>query len=445
MKQIKIIHHLWIQKITVLLLSMGLLGASTTCIAGSFSLQEAEQVALTEEPGLLSQHWQSKAFSEQAVADGQNMDPKLLLGVVNLPTDTFAFDQEPMTQFTIGYQQQFPPGDTRALKQQKAQKQAELMQTKMSSRSITILRDVRQTYLEILYWEQAKNTILKNKHLFVQLLDIVQSLFSIGRNNQQDLIRAQLELSRLDDRLSKIEQQINMQRSKLSRWVGTENSLKPLQKEFPELAEVVLEADFDSLSERFLDHPQVLEVDRQLELTRKDSQLVDESLKPGWGLTVSYGYREDAPNGMQRADFLSAVVGIDLPLFSAQRQDKKRLSKEYEYQSLKSKRLELIRQLVAELQQEITNESILQQRHALYRKLLLPQARQQSQASLLAYQSDKGRFSDVMRAYVDDLNANLDERRITIDISQSKAKILYFVSGLTDSPEPGSFGGYRDE
>ena len=416
------------------LFGISLLLVAFNSLADRLTLQQAEQIALTEEPGLIGQQWQSKAMIEQAIADGQHMDPRLQLGIVNLPTDTFDMNQEPVTQVLISYQQQFPPGDTRFLKQQRAQKQAELIDSKLSNRSLTIVRDVRQIYLEILYLEQAKKSIIKNKRLFAQLVEIVQSLFSVGRNNQQDLIRAQLEHSRLDDRLTKIEQQINTQRSRLSRWIGTENSLKPFEPELPYMPEVNLKTDFDSLSQHFINHPQVQEVDRQLELTRKDIQLVNESLKPGWGLTVSYGYREDAPNGTERADFVSAMVAIDLPLFTANRQDKKRLSKEYEYQSLKSKRSEVIRQLVSELQQEINNESLLQQRLQLYSKLLLPQAKQQTQASMLAYQSDKGRFSDVMRAYIDDLNANLDEHRIAVDIRQTKAKILYYVSELHSSP-----------
>jgi uncharacterized coiled-coil protein SlyX len=35
-----------------------------------------------------------------------------------------------------------------------------------------------------------------------------------------------------------------------------------------------------------------------------------------------------------------------------------------------------------------------------------------------------------MRAYIDELNANLDERRIAVDHLQSKAKILYFTSSF---------------
>ncbi len=54
----------------------------------------------------------------------------------------------------------------------------------------------------------------------------------------------------------------------------------------------------------------------------------------------------------------------------------------------------------------------LERRHQLYYKLLLPQAKQQTQASLLAYQSDRGDFSEVIQDYINDLNANLDELQL---------------------------------
>jgi outer membrane protein TolC len=401
------------------------------------SLTQAERVSLQNEPGLISQKWQSQSLSEQAIADGQLKDPKLQLNLANLPTDSFNFDQENMTQFKMGITQQFPAGKTLDLKQQKKQKQSQLVLTKMAERKLVILQEVRLSYLEIYYWEQAKKTISKNKKLFSQLVEIVQSLFSVGRNNQQDLIRAQLELSRLDDRLVKITQKINTQRSKLSRWIGAKNSYLPLDKNLPtielpqQLQQLTLDnqADesFAQLSQLFHKHPKILEIDKKIEVSRKDIEIATESYKPGWGVNVSYGYRDNNPNGQSRSDFVSAGVTFDLPLFTANRQDKKRLAKEYAYQALKDKRNEVLHQVVSKLQQEITIEEQLTKRHQLYNSLLLPQAKQQTTASLVAYQSDRGDFADVMRAYIDNLNVNLDERRIAVDHLQSRANMLYFM------------------
>ncbi len=395
--------------------------------ANNLTLVQAEILALRDEPGLLSQKLQARSMMEKSVADAQLMDPKIRIGLNNLPTDTFDFGQEPMTQLKVSYLQQFPSGNTLELKQQKSIKMSELIDSKISGRKLTILKEVRLAYLEIFYLETAKATILKNKKLFSQLVDIVQSLFSVGKNNQQDLIRAQLGLSRLDDRLAKIDQKITIQRSKLSRWIGHEFSRLKLSAKTPQLPATFIQNDVDELKVHFLRHPKVLQIDMQIQLARKDIQLIEESLNSGWGLNVSYGYRGDDPSGKDRADFLSVAATFDLPFFAEKRQDKKRLAKEYDYQSLKNKRLEIIRLLVSQLQQQLFNKEILIKRQNLYNNILLPQAKQQSQSSIIAYQSDRGNFADVLRAYMDDLNAKLDAERIATDIRQAQSKILYFV------------------
>lgn len=422
------------KQIVALFIGLNLIFTSALVFAKPvLTLQQAELVALKDEPGIISQQWQMQSLSEQSIADGQLMDPKLQIGVANLPTDTFDFDQENMTQLKMGIIQQFPAGDSLNIKQQKTQIQSELFLSTISNRKLSIIKEVRLTYFEIYYWEQAKTTISQNKRFFSQLVEIVQSMFSVGKNNQQDLIRAQLELSRLDDRLVKITQKINMQRSKFSRWIGSENSNMALTTQLPVLSLPALSDDFETLSQLFYNHPKIQEIDKKIEISRKDIELVKESYKPGWALNVGYAYRDNNPKGSSRADFVSAGVTIDLPLFTANRQDKKLLSKEHSLQSLKDKRIEMLRQLVSSLQQEVAIEEQLQNRHQLYIKLLLPQAEQQSQASLLAYQSDRGDFADVMRAYIDDLNVKLDERRIAVDHLQSKARILYFASSFANT------------
>jgi Holliday junction resolvase RusA-like endonuclease len=414
-----------------LIFGFNIIGVSSMANAAPIlTLQQAEEMALEDEPGIISQQWQMESLSVQSIVDGQLKDPKMQVALANLPTDTFDFDQENMTQFKVGIIQQFPSGDTLNIKQQKTQKQSELFLSKISDRKLSIIKEVRLTYFEIYYWEQAKKTISQNKRFFSQLVEIVQSMFSVGRNNQQDLIRAQLELSRLDDRLVKITQKINMQRSKLSRWVRDKSSTHALSTQLPILSIPQISDDFETLSQLFYSHPKIQEIDKQIEISRKDIELAKESYKPGWALNVGYAYRDNMQNGGSRSDFVSAGVTFDLPLFTANRQDKKVLSKEHKLQSLKDKRITMLRQLVATLQQESAVEEQLQNRHQLYLNLLMPQAKQQTQASLLAYQSDRGDFADVMRAYIDDLNVKLDERRIAVDHLQSKAKILYFTSSF---------------
>jgi len=438
-----------INTISKAVISIGLLVSSQILMADNninnisvLTMEKVERLALENEPGITSQDWQVRSLTENAIAESQLPDPKMQIGLINVPTDTYDFDQENMTQFKFGVSQQFPAGNTLDVKQQKIEKQALTIHDKKEQRKLTILKTVRLTYLEIYYLEQAKITILENKKLFSQLTEIVKSLYSVGKNNQQDLIHSQLELSRLDDRIVKVDKNLKSQRYNLARWIGVENSKLALTAVLPEWTNADISESVylneDALVEQLIKHPLIKEIDHKIDVSRQDVALIKESYKPGWGLNVSYSYREDRPDGIERSDFISLGASVDLPIFSGKRQDKKLLSKEFIYQSLKDKRVEILREIMSSLQQEYSNKNQIIKRNKLYQSLLLPQAKQQAEAALLAYQSDRGDFADVMRAHIDNLNALLDNMRITIDLLKTKSKILYFTSSFSNE-------GLRDE
>ncbi len=52
---------------------------------------------------------------EQAIAEGQLMDPRLRVGAVNVPVNNFSFTDEDMTMVEVGVSQEFPAGQTREL------------------------------------------------------------------------------------------------------------------------------------------------------------------------------------------------------------------------------------------------------------------------------------------------------------------------------------------
>ena len=93
----------------------GLLGASAAA-AAQLTLEQAVALARSQDPWLEGSRHRERAMQAESVAAGALPDPVLSLGVVNLPTDNFAFGQAPMTQFKVGVNQMFPRGDTRALR-----------------------------------------------------------------------------------------------------------------------------------------------------------------------------------------------------------------------------------------------------------------------------------------------------------------------------------------
>jgi len=85
---------------------------STVLFANELTLAESEQIVLDSDFITRQFNTRSASLNERAIADGQLPDPKVKLGIMNLPVNSFDRGQEPMTQLQVGIQQSFPRGRT---------------------------------------------------------------------------------------------------------------------------------------------------------------------------------------------------------------------------------------------------------------------------------------------------------------------------------------------
>lgn len=196
-------------------------------------IEDSVRLALDREPGEVALRRQSQAFSEDATAAGQLPDPSLRVGVVNLPSESFDFDKEPMTQFVVGLQQQFSPGSSRKAATGMLEATAAASAAQAEDRIRVVSLHTRNGWLELYYWLHAKETIDANLRLFAELVQITQSLYAVGQRDQHDVIRAQLELHRLDDRLLSVDEKVALARADLGRWIGA-GADRPLGDALPE-------------------------------------------------------------------------------------------------------------------------------------------------------------------------------------------------------------------
>ena len=225
------IDRVWLAAIA---LALGTLASTAASAQSTLTLAEAEQRALTGDPAIGALQARTRAMQDTAVADGQLPDPKLRTGIYNLPLDDFDASREPTTQLRLGIVQAFPRGDSLRYKQQQTEWMANAEQAKAETEQRKLVRDVRKTFLELYYQTQAEHVISKTRRLFAQLVDITQAHYATGRVSQQDVLRASLELSRLDDRTTRIRNEADRQRAMLAKWIG-EAASTPLDSSFPDL------------------------------------------------------------------------------------------------------------------------------------------------------------------------------------------------------------------
>ncbi len=390
------------------------------------TLMEAEDRALDQEPGQAAFEARAESLEEQSVAAGQLPDPTLRMGLANFPIESGGFSTEGMTQGQLGIRQSFPPGKTRAVSTRQFQSLAAEMSENADARGRDVLTSVRTAWLETYYWDQAHSIVSESRPFFVDLVTVTRSLYAVGSKDQQDVLRADLELSRLDDRLIDINRQRARARAALSEWVGDASS-RPIAEKLPAWEQVPA---LEVLHSELLMHPALRAADALVDARGAAIDLAKERYKPGWALDLGYGYRDGSlPNGNPRSDFVSLSVTVDLPLFRKNRQDRGLAAALSERRAANESKDALLRRLSSQLDSEYARWTDLSRRIDLYERLILNQAKEQANAALAAYQSEAGDFSDVMRGYVDDLNTRLDHVRLQIDQAQSYA-VLANLGGI---------------
>ena len=428
------------------------------------SFEQTVRAAQKNDPWLTGNVHKQRAIESMSTAVNTLPDPKMSIGLANLPTNGFDFGQEGMTQAKVGISQMFPRGNTLEFKSQQLKIQSEAYPYQRKDRESKVAVTVGSLWLDAYRVQQSIALIEKNRSLFEQLADVAQASYSsaLGKTRQQDIIRAQLELTRLEDRLDKLAQQKNHYEGKLSQWLTTLSTAK-LSKISNSIDEASLVADLAlhsiKLSQQlpqidllnpslvyteswlkvgelvpfFSSHPSVIAVEKKINATRAGINLAKQKYKAEWGVNASYGYRGDDPMGRSRADLFSVGVTFDLPLFTENRQDNEVQSAISKTEAVKTEKLLLLRQLLGAYSSAKGRLLRLIDRQDLYKKKLLPQIHDQAEASLTAYTNDDGDFSEVVRSRIAVLNAEIDELTLNVEEQKILLELNYLFIGNINS------------
>ena len=395
---------------------------------GLLTLKEAEKTALRTDPVTRSLEARSESYTDQAVADGQLPDPRLRLGAANFPVDSFSRAQEAMTQLQVGIQQSFPPGKTLQYRMERTEAFSELERERARARSLEVLRDVRIKYLQLYYQYTAQDILEENRVLFAKLTDITERQYAAGRDNQHDVLRSKLELSLIDDRILEVIQARESTTAELGKYIGAENAARQVQQDYPALPHLPSQ---ESIRENLVVHPLVKIEDAAIRASRKSIREAEEQYKPGFNIDVTYGERTGRSfAGDSRPDLLSAMLMIDLPVFTDKRQDRRLSAAKKRKAARQFTRADRLLQLGSMAERERTNWNRLEERLQLFEQRAASDARMNVESTLNAYQNDVTDFTTLMRAYLTELNTRLDMLRIRVEKSKVHSKLLYLAGEL---------------
>jgi len=154
------------------------------------SFNQAIAIAQQNDPWITGSEHRQQALESESTAASTLPDPVMNVGFANLPTDTFNFDQEAMTQLKVGVTQMIPRGDSTKL----AQKRLSLMGSQQphmrQDRRARVAVTVSRLWLDTFKATETIRLIEEDRELFEHLVDVAQSSYStamVGRDNRISL------------------------------------------------------------------------------------------------------------------------------------------------------------------------------------------------------------------------------------------------------------------
>lgn len=393
---------------------------------GGLSLTDLIAEGLANSQELKSLRQRLEGLKEEVPAAAALNDPKLKLGMLNVPVDTFDFAQEPMTQKQISLTQQIPWFEKLSLRRQKAVLQAELLAATISVKEAELTRKVAVAYFDIGFIESSLEINQRLRQLFSDVLRVAESRYGTGAGPQQDILQAQVELSELLDEQNELKRKLRVTKDQINQILHRERFIEIGPVKRPPMIKLGTDAEL-LVKQAILTTPWMRVRRAEIDLARTDIKLAIQDYMPDFDFSVAYGQRDRDKMGNERADFFSASVGFSIPLWFFTKQDKRLSGAKRRFEaaqlslnSLKNGLTHQIDALVTDINTQIKNYELLDQ-------ALMIQASQWADSSLVAYEVGSIEFNTLISAELRLLRYELKHTRYHYSLRSKIAELEELV------------------
>jgi outer membrane protein TolC len=406
------------------------LGALTLCAVGHASaaatdalgLDEAVERALAAQPILVGADAQARASRETAVARAQLPDPMLFAGVRDLPIEgdeAFSTSDDSDTQLIVGIEQTVPTREKRRLRQLEATREGAALDGERARLTTSIRRDAALAWLAVWRESRAIDLLRAQSDDAALEVDAVATAQGAARATLRDTLAATLVRERLRDTLAAREQSLATARSALSRWIGAEAARPVADRTVMQRPAPTLDAILDALPR----HPEVTAIDARIATARVAEDLADAERRPDWRVEFGYGHRREF------SDMVMLQVGVGLPLFAGNRQDRVLASSRLRTQATQAQKDDALRRLAADAERVVAEAARLDDRLAHFDNALLPTADAAVDAALADLRAGRGSLASVLATRRDALEIALARLELEAERAARDVDIDYLVLG----------------
>jgi outer membrane protein TolC len=296
----------------------------------------------------------------------------------------------------LGISQDLPyPGKLR-LRGGIAKKDADVTQQRYESVRRAILADVKVAYFQSGYLAK-RQTILEGDGLLLQQVEqSAEARYRSGRGNQQDILQAQLERTKLLREITTNQLEAGKVQAQIKQLLNRPQTSPDI--ETIELSETTGAFTYDQLlSVAKANNPEIAGAQRMVERQGLQVDLAKKDFYRDFNL--QYMWQRTDPT--QFRAYYSVTLGVRIPIYRGRRQQPELAQAEADQSRAKSESEMQWQQIAFRLRQQLLVAEKSAELLKIYREGLIPQARAELQAGMAAYQSNRQDFQALLASFLD--------------------------------------------
>ncbi|PKM12431.1 MAG: transporter [Gammaproteobacteria bacterium HGW-Gammaproteobacteria-3] len=391
------------------------------------TLESALATASQDNPDLAQIKARAKALAAIPSQAGALDDPVISFNALNLPVDTFDTRQENMTQLQFGLSQNLPFPGKLALREQAAEFEVSAALSNVFEAQSWLLRNVKYSWWQLFYLDHGLQIINSNLVLLRQFIQIARAKYEVGEGLQQEVLLAQLELSKLLDRQLKFEGDRRNLAAQFNVLMGRSADLPVMLPDTVEVSLPTLRAETDLYQMAELSRALLAAQRETIQASQARLDLAKKNYFPDFNVGAIYGLRDNTLSGAERADFLTMKVSVTVPVFFADKQAKAVDQRTSELMQQKYILQDQWNKVRGQISQAHSDYRRAREQSELFKTGIIPQARQTVASMLVGYRVSKVDFLNLVQSQITLFNYELQYWSAFAEARQALAQLSAVV------------------
>ncbi len=298
-----------------IIISLVAIANITSIYAQQIDISNAQEILLKNNPKLKAIKKQVESLEKKIPQASSLEDPRIKLGLNNLPISNPSFKESDMTSKEIGIIQMIPLFGKLSVREQIAvlyyQKAIETYRFYKS----LLLHELRTNFYEIGYLKEYSAILEDTKKYLTLMLEIQKSRSITGIGTLSDVLQVSVELLKIDEELINIHSTIAEKEQMIIYLLGKTNyeNVQINTGTIVSSVSIINLSYEDSLKNIASENPELKLLSLQILIDEKEINYKQKEYYPDMEVGLSYMQRDNSSQGMKRDDMFSVMVTFNIP------------------------------------------------------------------------------------------------------------------------------------